>query len=92
MVPGDTIKRCVEMATKSQSPLIGALVPGKYGVKGTLRVHKSQSPLIGALVPGDRKGEYITLRKKSQSPLIGALVPGDPSLIPQEGPDRLNPL
>ena len=40
------------MAKKSQSPLIGAFVPGKVAKKNPVMVNKSQSPLIGAFVPG----------------------------------------
>ena len=61
----------------SQSPLIGAFVPGKtYLVKVNLP-SGSQSPLIGAFVPGHYCDTVIYKQNiTSQSPLIGAFVPG----------------
>ena len=64
------------MLEESQSPLIGAFVPGVIVLIGCTGHGMSQSPLIGAFVPGKDVRKHIQPIVESQSPLIGAFVPG----------------
>ena len=77
----------------SQSPLIGAFVPGdELGCKTTFDDKESQSPLIGAFVPGMMNFPLMVSMFLSQSPLIGAFVPGYHPVTKECELSCLNPL
>ena len=78
-----TAQRC---NNKSQSPLIGAFVPGNSIALILAACSLSQSPLIGAFVPGNNTAIDNNTAIESQSPLIGAFVPGRPAVC--QGSDR----
>ena len=54
--------------SKSQSPLIGAFVPGTMSIPFEGLVRLSQSPLIGAFVPGDIRRHLLNEAKKVSIP------------------------
>ena len=67
----------IRIKIKSQSPLIGSMIPTEYALKALNgELDMSQSPLIGSMIPTALKalnGEIDI--NMSQSPLIGSMIP-----------------
>ena len=64
MVKSVPVTGCV----KSQSPLIGAFVPGNLRLGRVVYTNMSQSPLIGAFVPGNMENKKSGLYVKVSIP------------------------